>query len=186
MKLPLLVAAAFAAIPLGHVHAIDSVVPVEPPSDPEPWIADYEGEVVDLRFGWDGAGACQTDGIETTCYDTEEEMLASIPSSDLTPSSTPGISGFARISCSSYLRLYSGPYYTGSVLALTTRYTVLNLSNYGFNNVTSSYRVGGCDSYFYDYSSGGGLQYSGPTWAWSLSTLMNSGWDNRVSSVYIG
>jgi hypothetical protein len=186
MKTPLLIAIAVLTVPFGHAQAIESAAPIEPPSDPEPWIADYEGEEIDLRFGWDGARACETDGVETTCFDTEAEMLAASDAAAVGPAAPEGASGLMRASCSSYLRLYSGPYYTGSVLALTTRYTYMNLSSYGFNNVVSSYRVGECSSYFFDYNNGGGLQYSGPTWAWSLSTLMNSGWDNRVSSVYIG
>ena len=93
-----------------------------------------------MRFGWDGARACQTDGIETTCYDTEAEMLAAIGVSATSAATPSGTSGLKRAACGSYLRLYTGTNYTGSVLALTTQFAVLNLSSYGFNNVTSSYR----------------------------------------------
>ncbi len=185
MKTPLVTLITLLALPISQAHAIDTTVPSDRASDPEPWIAEYEGEEVDLRFGWDGARACQTDGIETICYDTEAEMLAALGGDAAVTAPVSG-TGFRRASCGSYLRLYTGSNYSGSVLALTSQYVYLNLSNYGFNNVTSSYRVGGCSSYFFDLSSGGPPQYGGATWAWAESASMNAGWDNRVSSIYIG
>ena len=186
MRTPILIMAALALTPLTTAHAIDTVA-TEPPSDPEPWIADYEGTEIDLRFGWDTARACATDGVETTCYDTEAEMTAALGLPTAAPEAAPptGTSGMLRIACDSYLRLYTGTNYTGSILALTTRGVVLNLSSDGFNNVTSSYRVGGCSSTFWDLSSGGAPVYGGSTSAWTNSPAMNAGWDNRVSSVYI-
>lgn len=159
--------------------------PIEPPTDPEPWIADYEGVEIDLRVDWDDARACETDGIETTCYDTESEMVAALADEGLT-AAPAGASGFKRLSCSSYLRLYTGTGYTGSVLALTTQFAYLNLSSYGFNNVVSSYKVGGCSAAFFDLTNGGAPQYGGATSAYQWSTSMLLGWDNRVSSVFIG
>ncbi|MCX6519918.1 MAG: hypothetical protein NTZ21_04570 [Actinobacteria bacterium] len=185
MKTPFLITLALVAMPLGHAHAIDTVTE-EPP--PEPWIADYEGTEIDLRFGWDAARACQTDGIETVCYDSEAEMIAALDAAAAASAAAApaGSSGLLRASCSSFLRLYTGTNYTGSVLALTTQYTYLNLSSYGFNNVTSSYRVGACPSYFFDLTNGGAPQYTGPTSAGTQSPTMLAGWDNRVSSFYIG
>jgi hypothetical protein len=186
MRTPILIMAALALTPLATAQAIDTVA-TEPASDREPWIADYEGTEIDLRFGWDTARACATDGVETTCYDTEAEMTAALGLPTGAPETTAptGTSGMRRIACDSYLRLYTGTNYTGSILALTTRGVVLNLSSYGFNNVTSSYRIGGCSSTFWDLSSGGAPVYGGATWAWASASAMNGGWDNRVSSVYI-
>ena len=46
-------------------------------------------------------------------------------------------SGAAQLaSCSTSLRLYSGTSYTGQVLYLSTRSLWLNLSAYGFDNLT--------------------------------------------------
>jgi hypothetical protein len=87
--------------------------------------------------------------------------------------------------CSSSLRLYRAPSYGGSVLYLTNRGTYIDLSSYGFDNDTSSYRVGACDSNFYAGSNGGTPLYPGPTSANSSAASMLSGWDNVVSSVYI-
>lgn len=185
MKALTLFIVALVTLPIGHVHAIDSAAPVEPASASEPWIAAYEGAELDLRFGWDAARACQTDGIQTTCYDTEALMLAAMGAPANAAAAPAGSAGLKRAACGSYLRLYTGTNYTGSVLALTTQYTVLNLSSYGFNNVTSSYRVGGCSSTFYDLSFAGAPVYGGATWAWAEASSMLSGWDNRVSSIYI-
>ncbi len=188
MKTPMFLAiVALLSLPAVDVLAIEAVTVPEPTAAPEPWVAEYEGQEIDLRFGWDAARACSTDGVVTTCYDTEAEMIASLglPAQPPAGSDPSAGSGFVRASCDSYLRLYTGSSYTGSVLALTTRAWVLNLSDYGFNNVTSSYKVGGCASTFYDLSNAGGTVYGGGTWAWAQSATMLSGWDNRVSSVWI-
>ena len=53
------------------------------------------------------------------------------------------------LACSSSLRLYNGTSYGGTILYLTHAGAIHNLSNYGFDNATSSYRVGGCAAGFY-------------------------------------
>jgi hypothetical protein len=63
--------------------------------------------------------------------------------------------------------------------------TYINLSTYGFDNITSSYQVGACGSTFYDGASGVAPTYPGPTGANAASATMLTSWDNRVSSVYI-
>lgn len=190
MKIRLfVVAAAFTALTAGHVAAVETVVD-DSVSDPEPYIADYEGVQIDLRDGWDGARACNTDGITTECWDSEAEMLLALSAQGLTstpPPEVPGASPYRRqFTCSSYLRLYTGTNFGGSVLAIATQYTVLNLSSYGFNNVTSSYKVGACPAAMWDLNSGGAPAYGGNTGAGVWATVMLSGWDNRISSVYLG
>ncbi len=93
----------------------------------------------------------------------------------------------ASSTCSSFLRLYDLTAYRSPVLYLRDRYQWLNLSSYGFNNRTSSYKVGACNSVFADYSNGGGALYpTNLTQAYDQASSMNSGWNNDVSSVYIG
>ena len=70
------------------------------------------------------------------------------------------------------------------MLYLTTRQLVLNLSSYGFDNVTSSYKVGACATSFYSLSNAGGGWFSRA--AFAQSTSMPAGFNNVVSSVYIG
>lgn len=143
-------------------------------------LATFEGQVIDLSVSWGKARACTSDGITTQCFRTEAEM------DRVTGNSTSAGSVGTMAACSSYLRLYRSTSYGGAVLQLATQYTYINLSLYGFDNDTSSYRVGACPAYFYDGANGGTPLYPGVTGANSSAATMLTGWDNRVSSVYIG
>lgn len=143
-------------------------------------LATFEGQVIDLSVSWGKARACTSDGITTQCFRTEAEMDRAAGAS--TPTGSVG----TMAACSSYLRLYRSTSYGGAVLQLATQYTFINLSLYGFDNDTSSYRVGACPAYFYDGANGGTPLYPGATGANSSAATMLTGWDNRVSSVYIG
>jgi hypothetical protein len=142
-------------------------------------LATFEGTTINLRDGWGAAQACTSDGAVTTCYRSEAAMdrAASAAARSIE------ITTFAA--CSSSLRLYRSTSYGGAVLQLTTRGSYINLSGYGFDNDTSSYKVGACSAGFYDGSTGGAPSYPGSTGANASATSMVSGWDNRVSSVYI-
>jgi hypothetical protein len=146
-------------------------------------IATFEGERIALADGWGQAGACVVDVDGTRCYRTEAEM-----------DEREGLSierqrrsgeFFAASTCSSSLRLYQNAGFGGSVLHFSTQHTYINLWGYGFNNVTSSYRVGACTSYLYDGSNGGAPIYPGSTSPYSSASSMVSGWDNRISSLYV-
>lgn len=140
-------------------------------------IASFDGGWIDLTRGWGDATACWSDGESTASFRTEAEMDRTMNSS---------LSGPVPLaSCSSSLRLYRSSGFAGGVLSLTTQNTYINLSAYGFDNDTSSYRVGACASYFYDGTNGGGSLYPGSTGAGVSASSMVSGWDNRISSVYI-
>lgn len=149
-------------------------------------LARFEGQTIDLSQGWGQAHACTTTIIGTACYRTEAEMnqaSAVAPSTRATRSTRSSSPTTATGSCSSSLRLYDGTSFTGSVLALTTTGSLIQLSSYGFDNVTSSYKVGACNANLYS-----GLQsglYPGATGANSQSSVMLSGWDNTISSVVI-
>lgn len=146
-------------------------------------IASFEGGWINLAEGWGEATACTSDGVTAECYRTEAEMnAASHPSVGATARSV-GI--VPLLACASSLKLYRSTSFTGAVLQLTSRGAYINLSTYGFDNDTSSYKVGACTSYFYDGASGGTPLYPGTTTANSSATSMLTGWDNRVSSVYI-
>lgn len=140
-------------------------------------VAWFEGRWINLADGWSEAAACTSDGRNTVCYRTEAEM------DQTSRSAARSVVPFA--SCSSSLRLYRSTSYGGAVLQLTTRGVYINLASYGFDNDTSSYRVGACTSYFYDGASGSGSLYPGATGAGAAAASMLAGWDNRISSVYI-
>lgn len=142
-------------------------------------IASFEGAWINLAEGWGDATACTSDGFTTQCFPTEQAMDATTSARVLSTQIVP------QASCASSLRLYRSTAFGGAVLQLSTRSVYINLSSYGFDNDTSSFKVGACDSYFYDGASGGTPLYTGTTTANSSATSMLTGWDNRVSSVYI-
>jgi hypothetical protein len=155
-------------------------------------IASFEGTSLDLSKSWGEAGACwiDEDGA-ATCYRTEKEMDAAIVAAggDLgrvtDEHHRQDIAHGARMaSCSSSLRLYRSDSYSGGTLYLTQRYSWINLSWYGFDNDTSSYRVGACSTTFRSGSNGGGTTYWGGTGAFASKSSM-SGWNNVLSSVRI-
>jgi hypothetical protein len=140
-----------------------------------PVLATFEGKTINLATGWGAATACVQRANGTVCYRTEAELdqqLATEP-----PTMVAAV-------CSSSVRLYRGAGFTLTVLALTTRQTVLNLSNYGFDNDTSSYKIGACSAGLYGAPSLGS-PYPGSTAANASAANMVSGWDNTISSVYI-
>ena len=136
-------------------------------------IASFEETTFDMTRGWGVATACNVTDNGTTCYRTESEMNKAI-------ASTPGASSRAA-NCSSSLRLYDGTGHTGQVISITTRSTVVSLAGYGFNNRTSSYKVGACSARLYNGI--GTSQYGGNTSAYASATSMASGWNNVISSV---
>ena len=151
-------------------------------------VATFEGGQIDLAEDWGEARACAVTETGTRCFRTEAQMdrfLRGISSADAPAGGKSGWRRAASTNCGSVLRLYDGTWYGGTVLSVAIRWTILNLANYGFDNRTSSYRVGACAAEFYSGSWGGGSVYSGATWAGASAGTMNSGWDNQVSSIYI-
>lgn len=148
--------------------------------------ATFEGRTIDLADGWGPARACATLDEHTECFRSEAAMDRWIASEREAASqqSGDGPAG-AMASCSSSLRLYDGTSYTGQILHLSTRSLWINLSGYGFDNLTSSYRIGACGAYLAENASGGGAWYPGNTSAGASASSMATGWNNRVSSVYI-
>jgi len=155
--------------------------------------ATFEGTTLNLAESWGDATACMVwpEAVEQIeCFATEAELDARIAGLevqfgvDTKSGPTEGLLGSTQ--CSSYLKMYDGTWYSGSVLYLRSKYQWHNLVNYGFNQRTSSFKVGACSTYFADYNNGGGAWY--PTYAtqaYDQSPTMMSGWNNDVSSVYI-
>jgi hypothetical protein len=152
-----------------------------------PDAARYGDGTLDLSESWGTAGACVELSDHTECFGSESELLAAHPEFAAAGAASPGAARSASrllADCSSSLRLYDGTSYGGAVLFLTTRQVFLNLSAYGFDNRTSSYKVGACATNFYTGSNGGGSSFTGG--ASTQSPTMPAGWNNVVSSVYIG
>jgi hypothetical protein len=154
--------------------------------EPGSGLAHFEGETIDLGDGWGDATAClvwDSDSV-AECFRTEAELIER--ANQLEGSRVVGGAAAVSSSCSTSLKLYDGTSYTGSTLYLYTRTQWINLSNYGWSNRTSSFKVGACSAYFADYADGGGSWYpTSYTEAWDQSAAMISGWNNRVSSIYM-
>jgi hypothetical protein len=88
-------------------------------------------------------------------------------------------------SCSTPLRLYADAGYGGRELDFYDRGYWQNLSTWSFDNQLSSYKVGACSVYLADGAGGGGSLYPGNTSAGHNEASMLSGWNDRVSSIYI-
>lgn len=149
-----------------------------------PVLARFEGQTIDLSQGWGAARACAVVITGVTCYRSEQAMdraQASVITAQT--STTNDVVTVAASVCSSALRLYDGASFTGTVISITTRAVGVSLSVYGFDNLTSSYKVGACAARLYSGSQTG--LYGGNTAANAQSSSMLSGWDNTLSSVYI-
>jgi hypothetical protein len=143
-------------------------------------LATFEGETIDLRRGWGDATVCVVDEEGTTCYRTREDADEA-----LTGDSTEGDSLVTTMDQWCWVRLFSSTGYSGREVEITVKGRWVSLSNLGFDNQTSSYRIGSCNSSFTSLSNGGGTLYPGDTSAWGNASSMLSGWNNRVSSVRI-
>ena len=146
-------------------------------------LATFEGHTIDLSLGWGDAHACMVDDMGVTCFRSEQAMdqvQVAINARTQLASVAPAV---ALSLCSTALRLYDGTSFSGSVLSITSRGALVSLSGLGFDNVTSSYKVGACGAHLYS-----GIQtglYPGNTAANAQATSMLSGWDNTISSVLI-
>ncbi len=142
-------------------------------------LALFEGKVIDLSRGWGQARAC-------VVFDTDRlaECFRDVASLQARESEfAADVSILA--SCSTPLRLFENTGYGGRELDIYTRGVWQNLSAWSFDNQLSSYKVGACGSYFAENANGGGSWYPGNTSAGAQASSMLSGWDNRVSSVYL-
>jgi hypothetical protein len=172
------------------VHGAAASSAVEP-TPPDPSIATYGNQTLDLTESWGTAKACLATATETRCFNSEREMDKYVATLG---SSTSGAKGTASQSlgavalaadCSSSVKLYSNTSYGGYLLQVFERLNVVDLAAYGFSNITSSYKIGACAAYFWD-GVGGGAVYPGNTNAGIWSSTMVAGWDNRVSSLVLG
>ena len=177
------VAAVFgvAAVPIAPTSVGAQFVEPGNPSE-----AVYDGETIDLSEGWGTARACAELGSVTECYDTLAELLAAHPELGLGGGALKGgaaITATALVNCATTLRLYDGTSYSGTVLILSTRGIILNLSAYGFDNKASSYKNGACATNMYTGATAGGSSFTAG--ANVQSSSMPAGFNNTVSSVYI-
>jgi hypothetical protein len=140
--------------------------------------ATFEGKAIDLTHGWGEAHACAVIDGNARCFRAEAQMDAWLAQNAV------GLTTLLS-DCWSSVRLYSDGGFGGDVLYLSYEAGWLDLYLWGFDNVMSSFKIGACDSYFTDYTQGGGAWYPGSTTAWTETSVVAAGWNDRVSSVWI-
>jgi hypothetical protein len=165
-----------------------------------PVMADFEGHQIDLAGDWGEAQACLVwrQGGVLECFRSSAAMerrahqLSSQRGSGLdggtaaAPAGRDGaITAFSEFSCSSSLSLYDYGGYGGRQVSFWDRGFWQNLGDYGFDNATSTYIVGGCYAHLAEYANGAGWWYPGDTSPYHGEAYMSSSWNNRVSSIYI-
>lgn len=158
-------------------------------SAPPPLLATFEGGHIDLSQGWGDAQAClvyRGAGIvecfrnRTGLLEREARLETQTPSTAATPAPSA-----ASVTCSSPLRLFADSNYGGRELDFYDRGYWQNLSAWSFDNQLSSYKVGACGVYLADGADGAGSWYPGNTSAGHYEPVMASGWNDRISSIFI-
>ncbi|HEY4331868.1 MAG TPA: hypothetical protein VGM78_04840 [Ilumatobacteraceae bacterium] len=161
-----------------------------------PGNASFEGHTINLADGWGDAKACAVTADGVQCYTSEAEMDAALASEAADASEGLGLqANIAGLSidltvsplatCSTNLKLYDGTSYGGIMVSVASAGTYVNLASFGFDNMTSSYKVGSCYVDMFSSASGGGSIYPGATSPGTSSPSMIAGWNNVVSSVYV-
>ncbi len=153
-------------------------------------LASFEGRTIDLSKDWGEAQDCLVwrQGGLLECFRTSEALdarEAQLARRGLGSAPTASTAAYGYW-CSSPLRLYEYNWYSGRRLSFWDRGYWQNLADYGFDNQTSSYIVGGCQVYLAEYSDGGGWWYPGPTYPYAGEAAMAWDWQDTISSIYIG
>ena len=183
------------ALALTGILSVPEVAEAQPIAPVTP--ATFRGRTIDLTKGWGGARACiERSSGTVTCYASEDELQTALAAErtattrraarrGTTATATAAATAYDdEDACPSYVRVYSGQFYSGTVLYFETRWTFRKLSYYGMGNAVSSYRVGACAAGFWD-SANGYVKYPGNSSAWSTANYLLTGWDNRIDLLYI-
>jgi hypothetical protein len=149
-----------------------------PPATSSESVALFEGQQIDLSQSWGEAQACFVAAVgDVECFRDRADLYAR--ESQLETTDSP------LVTCSSPLRLFADTSYSGRELDFYDRGYWQNLSTWSFDNQLSSYKVGACGVYLAENANGGGSLYPGNTNAGHDEPSMVSGWNDRVSSIYI-
>jgi hypothetical protein len=192
MSIRHLLAAASAAVVVATVPAVGAAAAGPGTSSGrqlgDPTHAVYGDQIIDLSSGWHGAGACIAFADHTECFRTEAEQDAAYPQYAGHPGEAAKASGGASalLSCTPSVKLYANPSFGGSSFTVAVANSWFNLTGFSIDNATSSFWVSGsCDSGLNEYANGAGWNYPGATTGGATAASMLSGWDNRISAVWI-
>lgn len=156
-------------------------------SGPAGPIATYDGGQIDLSKGWGTAQACLVANGEVECFANRSDLAAREQELALGQQSAMGAATTPTTStvCSSPLRLYADANYGGRELDFYDRGYWQNLSTWSFSDQTSSFKVGACAVHLADGANGSGSWYPSGTSADHSEPTMVSGWNDRISSIFI-
>ena len=144
-------------------------------------VASYNGGTIDLTQGWGSATVCALTSHGTDCF-TNQGQYQQWASAQ---SQSSSMSAPLATSCSTGLELFQNIGYGGNELILTTPSIWINLSDYSFADVVSSYKVGGCAATMTDGTNGSGAIYPGATSPGSDVSWIGTAWNDRLQSVYL-
>lgn len=159
---------------LGIIGGVPSAV-----ATTSPIIASYNGGSIDLSQGWGTATVCVVTNTGANCFATPGDYQTWQSSQAQRVAALP-LSG-----CSSNLKLYQNLNYGGNELIVSATLIWVNLANYSFSNVVSSYQVGACPVSMTGGPNGSGSVYPGATSAGSNVSWIGTAWNDRIQSVYI-
>jgi hypothetical protein len=156
----------------------------------EPTWATYKGRLIDVSRNWEGAHACAVlSPGDVRCFDNQAELERTLAksapvTSSLGSMSVDTIDAYCLNRSDLYLILYQDTSFGGNSLSFRDADTWFNLSDYSFDNITSSWKNNTyCDATAAADASGGGSTTT--LGARSQATSMATGWDNVISSVEI-
>src|SRR5438309_1914738 len=102
-----------------------------------------------------------------------------------TPASASNGGRAPAVNCSSALKLHDGTNQSGATASISSRGVWVNLSSFSFDNRTSSFTTGACAVALASAANGGGALYETCLTAHCVENVMDPGWDNVISSVYL-
>jgi len=147
-------------------------------------IATFNGTQIDLSKGWGAAQACLVANGGVECFADRAGLLAREQQLSTSQSSKTA-TAVATTSCSTPLRLYADASYSGRELDFYDEGYWQNLSTWSFDDQTSSFKVGACAVDLADGTNGSGSWYPSGTSAGHNEATMVSGWNDRISSIFI-
>lgn len=149
--------------------------------------ASYDGSTINLADGRDGATVCAVTATGTDCFSSQADYQSWLALTEAAADVSPitDVSPAPDVNCSSAFELFSGTGYSGTELSVLDEAVWINLSTYGMADAVNSYKVGACESSATSGTNGSGDVYPGPMTAGSEASSMESGWANRLESVYV-
>lgn len=162
-------------------------------ADVDAGAAMFEDRTIDLKGDWEGASSCviwRSGGI-VQCFGTpaEAESLVNEVVDAVSTTSRPSdltAGPHPTAACSrSCLHIYEHTNFGGRDLHFCDRGYWQNLTSYGFNDELSSYKTGVHSVHLATNTGGNGAWYPGNTGVCVAAGGMSSGWNDRISSIYI-